>query len=946
MLVNVKANSGTGAGVIKLILEERGELQTMELDQDAITIGRTADNAVRVADALSSRHHCRISRTPDGWRVEDLNSRNGTTLNGQRIEGKRVLAVGDQVAIGESVIHFGARLEKPAKSAPPAKQKSQKVAKPAAAAPVAAVAAPAPTGRKARFVLKGTDGLKSGKALGIPSFPFTIGRKKGAGLVLEDEEVSNEHCMLVEDEGAVHVVDLNSDTGTFVSGKRVKGREKLPPNAILAVGGSKFRFKDLAAKGVDAASDDNLEAAEAPTIKVAANAAMPAPVDEVKDLDALGEDDDSDPAATPSKGTKRPASAAKEKTGRKPKAAPAPAGPVDASALGGDETGIATTEFSSIALEQGAGGGAGGAIAIILAVIALLAAAVPVAHAFLGTEDRDPEPAENRVSNWSFEQRPALRDWKTEGAVKVVTDGVQHGTRAVRVDAAQDGRGELRASEAYRVPQGKALTLHASIKTQGQAAAVLAIEWTDELAPSWKELGFAAIVEGATAWADGGMTLSPPQRATHGRAVAFAVPLGAAASGAAFFDRIFLREEEVKDPLPALRGAGLDVVATPRGVLHLVRPGQNGAPATQLARVYVALAAADGTRGDPLATQLGWAPTTPAGDPGDGGIFADGTILDTASGDRIAAGVVVKPVGDSFKLWWEVAKKDLPEKRPLRIVLDVAHLKEISPVELQSQSGATTTLDQAFTKAGASFIRLEGINEIAWGSGADQASIHMSAVALEAERVGDGVRFELVGVPEVKGDLRLLGFDLAKASSLASGRIRELLAQAATARKDGRLEDARQAYLRLAREFSHDPSVAGRARRDADALATQADRLLEAVNAAAEDGDELGLPELDRAAHTWADALAKAFPGAPQLAKANAAVARADERLEKNKNAAKGVRARDLVARAVRHREAHRNALARTIYEYILASFPADDPAVKDAKERLAAMPPATGEGE
>ncbi len=946
VLVNVKtANNGTGAGVIKLILEERGELQTMELDRDAITIGRTADNAVRVADALSSRHHCKIEKTSEGWFVEDLKSRNGTTLNGQRIDGRRVLAVGDQVAIGESVIHFGAKLEK-AKPAPPPKAKSQKVVKPAVGTASVASSGPAATGRKARFVLKGTEGARLGKASGIPGFPFTIGKKKGCGLIVEGEDVSNEHCMLVEDEGVVHVVDLNSEAGTFVSGKRVKGREKLPPNAILALGGAtKFRFKDLAAKGGEAASDDELEAAEAPTTKLPPNAAMPAPVEEVKDLSKLGEDEDSDPAATPSKGIKRPSAKVeppKEKSARKVKAAVAAASLEDVS-LGGDETGIATSELSSAALEQGAGGGAGGAIAVILAVLALLGAAVPVAGAFLGREDRDPEPAENRVANWSFEQEPALRDWKAEGATSVVKDGVQYGTRAIKVEA--DGKSELRAAEPYRIPAGKALTLHGAVKTTGQAAAVLAIEWTDELAPSWKEVGYAAIVEGSTTWSDGGMTLAPPSRATHGRAIGFAAPLGGG-TGAAFFDRIFLKEEEQKDAPPKLEGASLDVVATPRGALHLVRPGQNGAPATQLARVSLALAAADGSRGDPLSTQLGWTPVTPAGDPGDGGLFADGTILDTASGDRVSAGVVVKPVGDGFKIWWELAKKELADKRKVRLVLEVPQAKAISPVELQSRTGVTTSLDTAFTKGGASFIKLEGIIELALGSGGDQISIHMPANAdLEVERVGDGLRFEIAGVPDVKGDLRVLGFGLAKASSLAAGRIRELLEQAQTARREGRLEEARQTYVRLAREFSHDKPVASRALRDAELLSTQADRLLEAVNAAAEDADELGLIELDKAAHAWAEALAKAFPGAPQLSKANASVARADERLAKSQNAAKGLRARDLVQRAIRHREAHRNSLARTIYEYVIATFPADDPNVKDAKERLAAMPPA-GEGE
>src|SRR5581483_2293528 len=134
------------------------------------------------------------------------------------------------------------------------------------------------------------------------------------------------------------------------------------------------------------------------------------------------------------------------------------------------------------------------------------------------------------------------------------------------------------------------------------------------------------------------------------------------------------------------------------------------------------------------------------------------------TGSRVAAAVVVRPLGDTFKVWWEVQKKDFPEKRALRLVLDVPHLKNISPIEIQSQTGASTTLEQAFTKAGASFIRLDGIIELAWGTGADQVSLKLPrqpAVALEVERVGDGARFELVAVPETRGEIRQLGFDVA-----------------------------------------------------------------------------------------------------------------------------------------------------------------------------------------
>jgi hypothetical protein len=52
------------------------------------------------------------------------------------------------------------------------------------------------------------------------------------------------------------------------------------------------------------------------------------------------------------------------------------------------------------------------------------------------------------------------------------------------------------------------------------------------------------------------------------------------------------------------------------------------------------------------------------------------------------------------------------------------------------------------------------------------------------------------------------------------------------------------------------------------------------------------------------------------------------------------VRARELVQRAIKHREAGRMRLARTIYRFVIDNYPADDAAAVEAKEKLAAMPP------
>ena len=69
---------------------------------DELVIGREAPGEGMIADDVEiSRQHARISRTPqDEWGVEDLGSRNGTFVNGHRIEGHELLAAGDSIEVG------------------------------------------------------------------------------------------------------------------------------------------------------------------------------------------------------------------------------------------------------------------------------------------------------------------------------------------------------------------------------------------------------------------------------------------------------------------------------------------------------------------------------------------------------------------------------------------------------------------------------------------------------------------------------------------------------------------------------------------------------------------------------------------------------------------------------------------------------------------------------
>jgi len=65
-----------------------------------VTFGRSRGATITLDSEKVSRMHARVRRTGEGIEVEDLGSRNGTRVNGDKIEGPRKLATGDEVSVG------------------------------------------------------------------------------------------------------------------------------------------------------------------------------------------------------------------------------------------------------------------------------------------------------------------------------------------------------------------------------------------------------------------------------------------------------------------------------------------------------------------------------------------------------------------------------------------------------------------------------------------------------------------------------------------------------------------------------------------------------------------------------------------------------------------------------------------------------------------------------
>lgn len=77
--------------------------QIFELSRNEIYIGRDISNDFVINDAEVSRKHAKLTLEGDRYKIEDLDSTNGTYIDGQRLIGPHVLAIGEIIMFGDNV---------------------------------------------------------------------------------------------------------------------------------------------------------------------------------------------------------------------------------------------------------------------------------------------------------------------------------------------------------------------------------------------------------------------------------------------------------------------------------------------------------------------------------------------------------------------------------------------------------------------------------------------------------------------------------------------------------------------------------------------------------------------------------------------------------------------------------------------------------------------------
>lgn len=85
------------------VTDPDGHTRDVAIGADGLTIGRAEDNDLVARDALVSRHHGRIAGRRGTLVYQDLDSTNGSKVNGEPVS-EVVLGVGDRLQIGETTL--------------------------------------------------------------------------------------------------------------------------------------------------------------------------------------------------------------------------------------------------------------------------------------------------------------------------------------------------------------------------------------------------------------------------------------------------------------------------------------------------------------------------------------------------------------------------------------------------------------------------------------------------------------------------------------------------------------------------------------------------------------------------------------------------------------------------------------------------------------------------
>jgi pSer/pThr/pTyr-binding forkhead associated (FHA) protein len=97
------------SGIASLVLLTGGPKEGLELElspEEQFTIGRSGDSTLIIRDEVTSTHHARLMLWNDQWMIQDLDSTNGTFVDGKRVTIPTPVPMNTPVTVGKTTFEL------------------------------------------------------------------------------------------------------------------------------------------------------------------------------------------------------------------------------------------------------------------------------------------------------------------------------------------------------------------------------------------------------------------------------------------------------------------------------------------------------------------------------------------------------------------------------------------------------------------------------------------------------------------------------------------------------------------------------------------------------------------------------------------------------------------------------------------------------------------------
>ncbi len=189
------------------------------LSDDRIKVGRGSKNHIVIDDNEVSREHLQLVRVSSGYELHDLNSSNGTFVNGHQVRDVWLLQSRCIIELGDSIT-FEYRTDRPTEEGLVIEDTTPEAESDVSDPHLVVIVA----------------SQKDATVYPLEEDMVSIGRDMSNSIVIVEPEMSRNHLRLIRKDDTYSAEDLGSTNGTFINGEVLDKARKLQPGDVLQVG--------------------------------------------------------------------------------------------------------------------------------------------------------------------------------------------------------------------------------------------------------------------------------------------------------------------------------------------------------------------------------------------------------------------------------------------------------------------------------------------------------------------------------------------------------------------------------------------------------------------------------------------------------------------------------------------------------------------------------------